>query len=100
MALFVAIHQHAADRCPAADPQMGSMLLDHLSPEHAAAQGITIDAEAVVNNAHTLYLIVESDSQDRVESFLAPFAQAGTVEVHPASTCEAVVGRGSCAEAS
>jgi hypothetical protein len=26
MALFVALHQQQADRCPAADPQMGSML--------------------------------------------------------------------------
>jgi hypothetical protein len=98
MALFVAIHQHPADQCPAADPQMGSMLLEHLSPRTASAHGVTIDAEAVVNNAHTLYLIAESDSRERVEAFLAPFAQAGPVEVLPASTCEAVVGRRGCAE--
>jgi hypothetical protein len=97
MALFVARHQHSADRCPAADPQMGSTLLTHLSPGNASAQGVTIDAEAVVNDAHTLYLIVEADSRDRVEGFMAPFAQAGTVEVLPASTCEAVVGRRGCA---
>jgi hypothetical protein len=42
MALFVALHQHQADRCPAADPQMGSMLLRHLSPENALGQGVTI----------------------------------------------------------
>src|SRR5262252_4799193 len=97
MALFVALHQHQADRCPAADPQMGSMLLRHLSSENASGQGVTIQAEAVVNDAHTLYLIVEADSRDRVEGFMAPFAQAGTVEVLPASSCEAVIGRGGCA---
>ena len=64
MALFVALHQHQADRCPAADPQMGSMLLRHLSSENASGQGVTIQAEAVVNDAHTLYLIVEADSRD------------------------------------
>ena len=96
MALFVARHQHPADRCPAADPQMGSMLLAHLSPENASGQGVTIDAEAVVNDAHTLYLIMQADSADQVEGFMAPFAQAGTVEVLPASTCEAVVGRRGC----
>ena len=48
----------------------------------------------MVNDAHTLYLIVEADSRDRVEGFMAPFAQAGTVEVLPASSCEAVIGRG------
>ena len=97
MALFVARHQHQADRCPAADPQMGPVLLRHLSPENAAGQGVTIQAEAVVNDAHTLYLIIEADSRDRAEGFLAPFAQAGTVEVLPASSCETVIGRGGCA---
>jgi hypothetical protein len=69
-----------------------------LSPENVSGgQGVTIQAEAVVNNAHTLYLIVEADSRDRVEGFMAPFAQAGTAEVPPSSSCEAVIGRGGCA---
>jgi hypothetical protein len=66
-------------------------------PRTARARGVTIQAEAVVNDAHTLYLIVEADSRDRAEGFMAPFAQAGTVEVLPASSCEAVIGRGGCA---
>lgn len=94
MALFVALHQHQADRCPAADPQMGSMLPRHLSAENASDHGATIQAEAVVNDAHALYLIVQADSRDPVERFIAPFAQAGTLEVLPASSCEAVIGRG------
>jgi hypothetical protein len=60
MALFVARHQHSPDRCPAADPQTGPALPTHLSPDNAAVQGVTTDAEAVVNDAHTLYLIVEA----------------------------------------
>jgi hypothetical protein len=99
MSLYVTRHQHPAERCPAIDPQMGSMLLRHLSPDNAATYGITIHGEAVVNNAHTLYLIVDAPDQQRVEQFMAPFAQAGSVEVLPASTCEAVVGRGGCASA-
>jgi hypothetical protein len=97
MALFVARHQHQADKCPAADPRMGPMLLQHLSPENAPGQGVTIQAEAVAKDAHTLYLIVEADSRDQVEGFMAPFAQPGSVEVLPASSCEAVIGRGGCA---
>jgi hypothetical protein len=31
-----------------------------------------------------------------VNRFMQPFAQAGTVEVLPASPCAAVVGRGGC----
>jgi len=97
MALFVARHQHQADRCPAADPQMGPMLLQHLSPENASGHGVAIQAEAVVNDAHTLYLIVEADGRELVDGFMAPFAQVGSVEVLPASSCEAVIGRGGCA---
>jgi hypothetical protein len=99
MALFVARHQHAADRCPAADPQMGAMLLDHLAPPTAAANDITIQAEAVINDAHTLYLIAEAPDQRRLEAYLAPFAQVGSVEVWPASSCAAVVDRGGCSAA-
>jgi hypothetical protein len=97
MALFVVRHQHPADRCPAADPQMGQMLLDHLSPENAARQGLTIQGEAVINNAHTLYMIVDGQDHAQVERYMAPFAQAGSVEVLDASSCAAVVERGGCA---
>ena len=31
MSLFVVKHQHGAETCPAGDPQMGPMLLQHLS---------------------------------------------------------------------
>jgi hypothetical protein len=96
MALFVARHQHPADRCPAADPAMGQMLLAHLAPENAARYGISIHGDAVIDDAHTLYLIVDAPDRERVATFLAPFAQAGSVEVLGASSCEAVVSRGGC----
>ena len=96
MSLFVAQHQHVPERCPAADPQMGQMLLAHLSADNAASHGITIQAEAVVNDAHTLYMIVESDDRANIDRFMTPFGQMGTVEVLPASRCEAVVARAAC----
>jgi hypothetical protein len=96
MALFVAKHQHPADRCPAADPAMGQMLLAHLAHENAARFGIDIHGDAVIDDAHTLYLIVDAPDRERVEAYLAPFAQAGSVEVLGASSCEAVVTRGGC----
>src|SRR5690242_2035406 len=97
MALFVLRHQHPAERCPAGDPQMAPMLLRILSAENAAQHGVTIQSEAVVDGAHTLYLIAEAPTADAVEQLLAPFAQVGSVEVMPASPCEAVVARGGCA---
>jgi hypothetical protein len=99
MALFVTRHQHTAERCPARDPQMGSMLLSHLSEDNAATYGITINGEAVVNDAHTLYMIVDAPDKEQVERFMQPFTQAGSVEVLAASSCAAVVNRGGCAMA-
>lgn len=97
MALYVIRHQHPADRCPGADPQMGPMLLQHLSPENARRYGVTIQADAVVNGAHAFYLIVDAEDPARLEQFLTPFRQAGTVEVLASSTCGAVVEAGGCA---
>ena len=34
--------------------------------------------------------------QSAVEQFMGPFSQVGSVEVHPASSCEAVVARAAC----
>ncbi len=97
MPLFVAIHQHAPERCPAGDPSMGEMLLNHLSPASAGEYGVSIQAEAVANDKHTFYLIAEAEDQEQMDRFLAPFAQVGSVEVLPASSCEAVIDRGGCA---
>ncbi len=96
MSLFVVRHQHAAERCPARDPQMGAMLLRHIAPENARSFGLNIHGEAVVDGAHTLYLIVDAPERGAVERFMQPFAQAGSVEILPASPCEAVVQRQGC----
>ena len=52
----------------------------------------------MANDKHTLYLIAEAGDEEQMNRFLAPFAQAGTVELLPASACEAVIGRGGCAQ--
>ena len=99
MTLFVAVHQHAPERCPAGDPTMGPMLLNHLSAANAAEYGVSIQAEAVANDKHTLYLIADAGDEEQINRFLAPFAQVGSDELLPASSCEAVISRGGCAQA-
>ncbi|PWH18990.1 MAG: sulfite oxidase [Anaerolineae bacterium] len=96
MSLYFVRHQHSAERCPAKDPQMGSMLLQHLSPAQANRFGIQIHGDAVLDGAHTLVLILEAPDQAKVEAYLQPFQQAGTVEIFPASPCETVVERQGC----
>ena len=96
MSLFVVEHKHTAESCPAGHPEMGPMLLQHISPANASTFGVTVQAEAVVDGAHTFYLIVKADDKEKVEKFMAPFSQAGTVEILPSSSCEKVVERKVC----
>ncbi|MFZ1023842.1 MAG: DUF3303 family protein [Thermoplasmata archaeon] len=96
MALFIAEHEHPADRCPAANPEMAGFLLDLVSNESAQKKGITIRGDAVANGAHHLYLIVEAPSASAVREYFQAFAQAGSLEITPASHCEEVVQRGAC----
>ena len=97
MALFVVRHEHTPDTCPATDPDMGAMLLNYLSRPNVTRHGISIQGEAVVQGEHTLYMIVEATDAERVHTFMTPFAQAGSVDVYPASTCAGVVASGGCA---
>ncbi len=96
MSLYLVKHQHTAETCPAKDPQMGQMLLNHLSRMNARKYGVDLQGEAVLDGQHTLMLIMQAKDKDTVEKFMQPFAQAGSVDITPASSCEAVVGRGGC----
>jgi hypothetical protein len=96
MSLFVIQHQHTHETCPAQNPEMGAMLLQHLSPANAAEFGVKIHGDAVVDGGHALYAIVEASDKEQVDKFFAPFAMAGNVNVMPASSCEVVVDRRGC----
>jgi len=96
MSLYFVRHQHTPETCPAKDPQMGQMLLSHLSRMNARKFGIDLQGEAVLDGQHTLTLILEAKDKGSVEKFMQPFAQAGSVEITAASSCEAVVARAGC----
>ncbi|MBI4340589.1 MAG: sulfite oxidase [Chloroflexi bacterium] len=96
MALFVVEHAHSADTCPAGHPQMGPMLVQHVTNTNASRFGVRILGDAVVNGAHRFVLIVEAQEEPPVKDFMAPFYQVGTVQILPASSCEAVVARAKC----
>jgi len=99
MPLFVVRHQHAAARCPARDPYLGAMLLNHLSRPNVRQHGVEIQGEAVVQGEHTFYLIVEASDEDGLRQFMQPFQMAGSLDIYPATTCARVVASGGCAEA-
>jgi len=97
MPLFIVRHQHAADGCPAQDPLLGASLLNHLSRPNVRKFGLQIHGEAVVQGAHTMYLIAEAADETRLREFLQPFQMAGSVDIYPASTCVRTVASGGCA---
>ncbi len=96
MPLFVVQAKHEAEGCPAGDPKMGPMLVSHVSKENAAKMGVTLHSDAIIDGGHTIYLIVDADSEEPIKQFMTPFAQMGTVEIWPSSSCERVVARGKC----
>lgn len=96
MSLYFVRHQHDAETCPAKDPQAGSMLLAHLNPSNARQYGVRIQSDAVLDGQHTFVLVLEAEGDDQVKDFMQPFAQAGSVEIWPASHCETVVERAGC----
>ncbi|RME08906.1 MAG: sulfite oxidase [Anaerolineae bacterium] len=96
MTLYFVQHQHDAETCPARDPKMGNMLLQHISPSNARRFGVKILADAVLDGRHTFNLIVEAENAEAIKIFMQPFYQAGTVEIIPASHCETVVERAGC----
>ena len=96
MSLYFVRHQHTAETCPAKNPEMGQMLLQHLSKANARKFGVDLIGDAVLDAQHTLVLIAEVEDKDYLEKYMQPFAQAGSVEIVSASTCEAVVERQGC----
>ncbi len=96
MPLFVAEHRHPPDRCPAADPKTAPFLLQILSHENARKAGLVIHGDAVERGKHHLYVIIEGPSELAVRQYLAPFGQAGSLDLVEASSCEDVVQRGAC----
>jgi ribosomal protein L7Ae-like RNA K-turn-binding protein len=96
MSLYFVRHQHSAETCPAKDPQMGQMLLQHLTKTNARKFGVDLLGDAVLDGQHTLVLIAEAEDPQYLHNFMQPFAMAGSVEILPASTCEAVVERQGC----
>lgn len=96
MSLYYVNHQHNAETCPARDPEMGNMLLKHISPSNAIKHHINIIADAVLDGEHTFVLILEAKDEEAIRSFMQPFSMAGSVEIRPASHCETVVERAGC----
>ena len=90
MALYLIQHNHTAETCPTRNLDMVRALRSHVTPENAERLGLKLLADWVYEPEHTVVLVVEADSQDKAESFAAPFKQIGPVTVKAGETCEQV----------
>ena len=96
MPLFIVIAKHSPDSCLAGDPEMGKMLLSHLNKDNASKFGVNIQATAGAESQHTLHIIMDTGDRQKVDEYMTPFAQMGSVEVTTGIACEAHVARGRC----
>lgn len=96
MSLYFVHRQHDAATYPAQDTAAGNLLLEHISPINALKYGVKLKSDAVFDGQHTFVLILEADQQAKIDKFMEPFKQAGSVEIHPASLCETVIERAGC----
>ena len=93
--LFVVDHRHAPAECPASAGR-GSQLLLRVSSANAAARGVTIAAEALVDGEHRLILIVEAPDATAIEQVVGFLRSGGDLHIMAASTAETAVERGGC----
>lgn len=96
MSLYFVRHQHDGETCPAKEPEMGQMLVQHVSKAHARKFGVDLLSDTVLDGQHTFVMILEAAQEADIEKFMRPFVMAGSVEIVPASTCETVVDRQGC----
>jgi len=96
MSPYFVRNQHDEETCPAKNPEMGQMLVQHVSKSNARKFGVDLIGDAVLDGQHTFVMILEAEDQAYIEQFMQPFAMAGSVEIMPASTCETVVERQDC----
>jgi uncharacterized protein with GYD domain len=96
MSLYFVRHTHAAETCPAKDPEMGQRLVQHVTRTNAKKFGVDLLSDAVLDGKHTFVMILEAEHQTSIKKFMSPFAMAGSIEIIPASTCETVVDRQGC----
>jgi hypothetical protein len=87
MALYLVQHTHSAEKCPTKNPEMVKQLSAHVTDANAQKFGVKIRADWVNDDEHTVVLVLESDSKDKVEKFAQPFGMVGSVTVKEGATC-------------
>ncbi len=90
MAMYMVEHTHTAETCPSQNADAVRQLAGHVTEENAEKHGVKILADFVREVDHTVILILEADSPDKVTNFALPFLNAGPITVKVGETCDQV----------
>jgi len=78
--LFVAIHQHTPEMCPADNPAPIHQLA---SEEHISASGVKVLGSYIAPPEHTLFVLLEADDYAQVVRYFRPIGKIGTLRIVP-----------------
>ena len=90
--LFHITHQHTPETCPYGDPERTRETFGRMIPS-AEQLGVKLVGAWVDAPAHTVYLIVETDSVQKNEELLALFFKIGIAETRAVSDAAAALKR-------
>ena len=88
--LFHITHRHSEDNCPFHDPEVISKTFGQV-PAAMNEAGVTVRGSYAQAGAHTVYMIVESDSAEAITAGLAPIVDIGTAITEPVVESKAIV---------
>ena len=81
--LFVAIHEHRAESCPADNPAPVNQLADD---KHIKDAGVKVLASYIAPPEHTIFVVLEADDYASVVRYFRPMLLIGTPRIVPVQT--------------
>lgn len=81
--LFIAIHTHTPETCPADNPIPVHQLADE---KHIKDSGVKVLGSYVAPPEHILYFILEADDYAQIVRYLRPMMKIGTDRIVPVQT--------------
>ncbi|MCS7276353.1 MAG: hypothetical protein NZ695_05000 [Dehalococcoidia bacterium] len=78
--LFMAVHQHPPERCPADDPAPLQRLTEE---EHMRASGVRVLGSYIAPPEHAAYFLLEADDYAQVVRYFRPIGKIGTLRIVP-----------------
>ena len=87
--LFIAIHTHTPELCPADDPAPIHQLADD---KHVKDSGVKVVGSYIAPPEHMSFFVLEADSYAQLVRYFRPMMKIGTPRIVPVQTLAEAVG--------